>query len=597
MKKKKFLTATLSMLLAGGMAFGVAACGNGGGGGGGGGEHAHKWSTNGTDNGDGTHKLTCSGEGTCDLDGTKNENHNTSGTGGACSVCGHTEAAVKKNQALLDAIDATIAVEKYQIKTSMGAAVNLLFNDEPIAADTVLLDVPGMTMTGLDLAKMLTGDTTLTAMPSPLVMGEGETTYDFDFTNGKAKIAKTYPDGEGGTTERAAYYEVEGTAINNYEIGRHYDDLLGDQLVPESYSYTGYADNAKAKASFKSILSNDVDGATLETVIKTKVATIPEGKTGTLEELIEEFDYDEATKTYSATVNASSMGGPSYSKCDVAITVVDGKVTDLVMGVPAPDGYFDDLLDYFPVDGLSIGSASMSISAKYGSFGNVSVEVPADYKAVEPENAHTIPLITTEAAWKALLGDYGKEEFRLSYESSSGTEWGFTISTELNAVMVESKAPTQSYTSTDIYRIENDKIAYYNASYLGDHVSDFTRSSDEDDFTGDPIAAIIEKYIYDDYLRDYVAGFEGGALEDLFSKFEITAFYGDTVETKATLKVNNENKTEVEVRVLYYYSETAQEYHVNYIQVRYGNSAYYHISDSTYELEHYLENYIDNNND
>ena len=56
------------------------------------GKHEHVWSKTGTDNKDGkTHKLTCSGEGECDLKGEKNENHDTTGTDGACSVCGYKE--------------------------------------------------------------------------------------------------------------------------------------------------------------------------------------------------------------------------------------------------------------------------------------------------------------------------------------------------------------------------------------------------------------------------------------------------------------------------------------------------------------------------
>ena len=86
----------LCLLMAGTMAFGLAACADGETPSGNGGEHEHKWSSTGTDNGNGTHKITCSGEGECDLGGTKNEAHDTKGTDGACSVCGHKEDTTPK---------------------------------------------------------------------------------------------------------------------------------------------------------------------------------------------------------------------------------------------------------------------------------------------------------------------------------------------------------------------------------------------------------------------------------------------------------------------------------------------------------------------
>lgn len=589
MKKKKFLTATLSMLLAGGMAFGVAACGNGGGGGGGGGEHAHKWSTTGTDNGDGTHKLTCSGEGTCDSGGTKNENHNTSGTGGACSVCGHTEAAVKKNQALLDAIDATIAAENYQMKVSMDAAVELLFNGEPIAADTVLVDDPDMPITGLTLAMMLTGDKTLTEMPEVIMMSDGELTYDFDFTNGKAKITEysVYDD----ETE-IEYYEVDGTTINNYwlhEVGSWYDP--DDKTYsPMQHSYTGYADNATAKAIFKSTMPTMIEGATLEAALKVIVATIPDGKMGTLEELIEEFDYDATTKTYTATVNASSMSS-MYSKCTVGFTVADGKITDFVMSVDAPDGYFDDMLDELPVTGLSIGSAKMISGIKYGNFGTTSIQVPADYKGAEAENIHTTPVISTETAWKAMLADFGTEEFALSYTLGS-TNYDYYVSTELEAVLQRTQSYYQSYSDLYLVRAEDDKLVPYSpSSYSYGSPEDFVKGT-ETAFTGDAIKAINENFFYDDYITDYMAGFGEGALKDLFAKFEYCSF----TTLKASLKLNGKD---VEVSVSFSYDGDAEKYYAN-VRVSYSGTSYFSVDCGNHvqnEISYYIDQYIDNNND
>ena len=98
MKNRKFLKALAALAVGTVMvsSFAFAACdpdtgdtGDTGDNGGGTTTHSHVWSTTGTDNSDGTHKLKCEGEGECNEGGYKNEAHNTSGTDGACTVCGY----------------------------------------------------------------------------------------------------------------------------------------------------------------------------------------------------------------------------------------------------------------------------------------------------------------------------------------------------------------------------------------------------------------------------------------------------------------------------------------------------------------------------
>lgn len=92
-KTKKALLAVLacSAIFAG--AFGLAACdGSNGGDGGDGGEPLHTHHYVGTPNNDGTHNATCDEtKGTCDAKTVTNQDCDTDGTDGACSVCGYKE--------------------------------------------------------------------------------------------------------------------------------------------------------------------------------------------------------------------------------------------------------------------------------------------------------------------------------------------------------------------------------------------------------------------------------------------------------------------------------------------------------------------------
>ena len=105
MKSKKFLKILAALAVGTLMActIAIAACADNGGSGSGSGNgdpvtHSHKYEGTVTSNNNGTHSIACiEEEGTCDAP-TKNENCDTTGTGGACSKCGYkAPAAVTKS--------------------------------------------------------------------------------------------------------------------------------------------------------------------------------------------------------------------------------------------------------------------------------------------------------------------------------------------------------------------------------------------------------------------------------------------------------------------------------------------------------------------
>ena len=595
--KKKLMTA-LSLVCALVCAFTFTACDKGENSGGGN-QHSHIWNITGTDNGNGTHRILCTGEGECDEGGYKDEAHNTSGADGACSVCGYKADAQGggggggnevANQELLDAIDATLAAEKYKLSVTAKADVTLSYEDEIITENTDL----GGGMTGAQLIAMLleglTGDTTFA---NPFTMDGGVVNYYVDYAGGKVKAEMSEPYSDSVDYE---YYELDGATINKYymagpDASKH----------SEKVSSVGHASAAAAKAALINHISFvELQGNSLETMVSTKVKGIGaySYKQGTLRELSDLFSYDEASKTYSATVDASVSVGPDYSECSVAITVDGGKVTKLAMAVSG-NSMLEEMFRGLP-DGVTF-DAKMVNTVAYSDFGSVSVDIPAEYKTVTDENTIVLPVITA-SDWEEMLADYATSKFALEYVSvSKGTDPTTDEPYEYKydeQILVDFTNKTAIYRSqrrdlpndyhpTDYYTVDDGKVSAWGWKSVGDGYN-------EDPYTTDIEAGQDEKdalvwTIGRANLTNYAAGFEKGKLEDMYADFNYdddifrynskgsinggTVYYDTTISLAANLKLGDR---EVKAIVRFWYNAEEEEFSVSSIEIEYlGGDSFY----------------------
>ena len=569
---KKFLTALASFLLAGTMAFSFAACkGNG----------------NDTDNnGDNTNNSGDTGNNGGNNSG--NNGGNNSGNNGGNNG-GNTETEVP-NKALLDAINATMSADKYTLTTNSSFAYTILFNGNKMAADTVLISTPEGNFTGLDFFKMMMEDEKLTDedFENPFSADGEESIYSFDFAGGIAKIEDKYRD-----ESYIKYYEVDDTSINRYEMYERgtwnpdTDQWVVTEIVPEQRSYTGYASEAQAKQVFKKALLSDVDGMTLEEVTSTTVKGVGANadKEGTLIELIDLFDYDATTKTYSVTVAAATgYESAAASECDFAITVKDGKVSEMTMTLTAEQSMEDEGM---PGVTMQIG---VSQTSKYSDLGTLSVAVDKEYKDVKEEDISVTHVVATETLWKELLSDFATKEFSITYYTENpDMTHHYYVDTESKTALA---THGESIHNKFFYRVEEDKVNQYGASLDVDNNISSLSSVKDYPISGDAVDALIAA-LGNDYVNDYYAGFDDGALSDLFSKFEFTWF--DSLE--AHLKLNGKDVT---VSVSFYYDNYEEEFRVSGINIDYGvynlggERQYFYVDGNAKDELDYWASFLDN---
>lgn len=502
------------------------------------------------------------------------------------------EPPAPEEPSVIDAIKSTLEQSNYKLQIVADVTNGFMYNGELIAEDTVL-NTPMGEMSGLDFFQAMTEEE---KFENPLKVTITDQVYCYDFVNGKVSSTE-YEEENGETEEQTEYYEVDGTTINRYDTSTmsvwNPDTEEYDYTEYQvQYSYTGYASNDKAKEVLQnSIKYMDADGA-LESIMDVKLKGVGENasREGTLEELADLFEYDEASKTYSIDVNASAAGGIDYSDCHMEITVEDGKATQYVLSVESEEDLSEML------NGISVKSKMVSTS-KYGDFGEVSITVPDEYKQVEEQNIHVTPELTSEDNWKELLAAYDDNtEFHISnyaVDTSGGNI--ATISTEIyvdtenNLAMVTTRTSTISSNETvesKYYKVDGNKLLTYSGIYEENEYSqEFKGYSEpvETAITGEATAALIA--VLPQIARDYYAGFEGGALSQQFSKFD----FARVSELSANLQLNGKD---VKVEVTYSYSDI---YYLNSVELNYGDDEYYRVAnDASWQLENYNPDNINN---
>ena len=492
------------------------------------------------------------------------------------AACDKTEG----NGALSNAIDATLAAKNYSLAVKTGIYTNFYYKGQPLKADTVISTDEGE-VTGSALLVDLEIISTADDFANPVYENQGEDYFDCDYAGGKTKMTMVN-NGE----EQISYAEIDGTTLTNYYMNEKYewdDETFEPKIsyVPASSAFTGFVSAEQAKTVLKNNVIQSIDGINLENMLDVKVKGTGKNaqKEGNIKELVDLFEYNANTKTYTVTVDASALGGVMYTNCEVAITVENGKISYLAMTVPA-DEYVSSLLEGVP-EGIT-AEATMVASSEYSNYGSVTVTVPAEAKNVDAEDAREMPILTSEEVWKKLLADFGTAEFKIT---SSGMKVENDVAAYIYTnIYVDTIAKVAALDRMN-YTTYTPSLTYYKAAdgklstYIGQFGFFLTGYSEPTvtDISGDETAALIAAL--PEYAQDYYAGFSGGVLKDQFSKFELYSVYSYT----ANLKLNGK-----EVKVVVSYGYDGEEYSLDEVEVYYNSSEHFSVSaNAKDELEEY----------
>lgn len=500
------------------------------------------------------------------------------------SACNKSEDG--EGSALLKAIDATLNSQNYAMSMTTGVDATFYYDGEPLKADTVISTQYYGDLTGAEILYNADLIQSTEDFANPVYKVYSEGLYECDFAGGKVHMA-TVHNGEAS----AQYVEVEGTTVNLYYDEESYE-MGGDPYnptvtyTPAKNEYTGFKNSDQAKTVLRSEIKSTSSGMSLENILEVKVKGIGanSSKEGTLKELVDLFDYDGATGTYSATVDASAMGGSLYSELKIAITVVGGKVSELNVSVPAEAELSDRIYgmpDEFTYEGTSFSSI------KYYNYGSTSVTIPAESKQVDSDHIYTVPVLTSEGVWKTLLEDYGTTEFKILDahievvdDAPAYIYTNIYVDTDAKVAAVDKMNYSSYQQSVTYYKVANGKLS----TYIGQSNYGFLSGYGEPtvtDITLDETSALLAAL--PTYAKDYGVGFSGGDLKNQFAKFELTGIYTYT----ATLKLNGKT-VKVEVEYGYYDGQ----YTIDEVTVYYSASE--HFSVSPYAKDD-LENYSPDN--
>lgn len=494
------------------------------------------------------------------------------------SACEKKES--KGDDALIKAIDATLASQNHGMSMESGMDAAFYYNGELLAADTVITTEEGE-ITGADLLLKFGVITDKEAFSNPLHSVLQSTLLDCDYAGGKVSVKEEY----NGEME-SRYYEVDGTTLNMYYQDQEWDwsDFENPTVkyVPACTSYTNFESNAQAKAFLKDGINQSLEGVSLETIMLSEVKGTGKdsSRKGTIKELYDMFEYDSSTSTYSVVVDASELGGEMYANCALDIVVYSGVVSSITMTVSGED-YIKGMLSEMP-EGIT-AEVTMGANSQYYNYGSTSVTIPADVKDVDEEHIYVRPILTSAEDWAKLFENYGATEFRINYsreeEVDGETAYIYTnicVDTEANVASVERMNYNTNEQSFTYYKVADGKLLTYVAKLNYGMVSGYGEPT-VTDINGDATAALIG--VLPACAQDYYAGFSGGALKDQFSKFELSSVssYG------ATLKLNGK-----EVRVEVSYSYYDGEYSLDTLRIYYSGSEYFEVTPNAKgDLENY----------
>lgn len=346
---KKFITAIVSLVLAGTMTVGLVACGN---------------KTNPDDNKD-------------DTNSNQPDDNNNEGDGNGDGNQEQDGASEEWAELFNDLYE----LDNYTYIAQNNITAGLKYNGEYITAETEI----GNQFLAQSVSALLSEFGLDEANPT---VTEETSTTKVDLTHGIIESPSSYDDSKND------YSIVEGTTVKEYGW-RNSSDEEGFY----EYIYSGYASNEQAiervrenRNPFRFLLSEQLRGTG-------EYADV----TGTIGELYEIFEYDEATGVYSATIAEDPLN-PESEGFLMSVKVENGVINSFnlemetemniaeEMGIPALNG-----LTYVMV---------ISSGAEISEIGTTQITVPADLdeQVLYVSNSYAIP---DEAAYKSMFYDSG----------------------------------------------------------------------------------------------------------------------------------------------------------------------------------------------
>ena len=544
---KKFIMTIVSLVLAGSMAFGLAACGN---------------KTNPDDNKDDTNNNQ-PGDNNNEGDG------GNGGEGGAISAEGWAK--------LFDGLG---ELDSYTLTTGFTEGSGLKYNGEYVTEDTTFSN-PTLGMMVPMLLEMMDLDE-----KNPNTY-EDTSVEKYDFKRGIVEESSYV--GE----DKMDYAVVNGTTINTYNWSRRFDD--GEEVTYLSgRNYTGYTSNAQALAVFKAendpferLLSQEFSGTGEHANVN-----------GNIYELYSIFEYDEAAGVYSATVAAPESYYPEGTEVKVEFKIENGAIVKYTYQI-AIESTLVELMENMDGD---LEGVDMSVIApmlegftyeffenEYIQLTNVNsttINVPGNIEE-QVVSSRTYMVVSDETAYKDLFNNLGGNEgtVRLScngYEEDIYKSIDAQYNADLNLLKITQEVndyendiherQTKLYWATDdgmkIYTAEYDETEY---GYL--EFKCWSNYVETEEISGDKTAALME--LLPAEMQLYF-NLNGKPMAEQFSLFKFVGYD----EFEANVTVNGE---ELRIGLSYDYNEQSDKFNFYGYSVR-NNDDYSYVSLSTGNL-------------
>ena len=536
---KRFVTTLISILLAGTMAFSLAACGGG------------------NNN---------------EEEGGNNQGGNTESGGGA----GDDNTEMTEEQKWAKMFTDFVDLDNFTLETGYTSSSGLKYKGEYVTADTVYDNQMQQMVAAEFLQEIGDGENPSTS--------ESTSTTKYDFSNGI--IEEEYYEG------KQDYTIVDGTTINEYSWSRHYKDDDTYEYYLENDKYIGYASNEQALAAlkarknpFSSILESEIIGTGEHADVK-----------GTIDEVYEIFEYDETAGVYSAVIGVDINGAPEDMVVTVKIKVNDGAIvgytSEMSMEMSLADmmgsmmdaededgGDMSDMFEGFTYSGAVVETIELT------NINSTVIAVPSDIDA-QVEDEHIYSVITDEAAYKAMFDALPGNEgtIRLSAVKNSGYIYSYTeveFNEELGLLKISEKIENYSDESrtqeTKLYWATDDGINVYTAEYDNEgnsYYPEFTGWSDAvtEAVSGDKTAALIAKMPAEIQLY---FNMNGKKMAEQFSLFELHDY--NNYEADVALGDN-----EYRVYLDYGYNQEVEKLYINGYNVFDKNDDSAYISSNTY---------------
>ena len=547
---KKFITAIVSLVLAGTMTAGLAACGGNGGG---------------------------------------NSGNGGGGNGGGN---GGTEQTEEEKWAAM--VDGLKTLDNFTATDSETGSMGIKYSGEYVNEDTVYSEDETEQMMKQMFVSMLMqqmGDIGLDEK-NPAEFSESSV-YKADYKNGK--FAKTsYVD-----ENKFNYAIADANGVKLYDWGTYYSSDEEEHTGYYLEQYVGYASAAQAREALKT------NSNPLTNMFKAEFTGVGENadKTGTIPELYELFTFDSAKSAYVGQLAMPSIPDFPLPLPDDTVVVVDMEIkisnqavvgykmdfeldlslADLMGGMMTVDEDEGETPDMSAMlEGFTVGMAvsnDFTISDIDVTVVNIPADIDEQVYVDEYENRYeyTYYVISDEDAYKAMFeGLLGNKDTICLSISNYPDNYTAYYNGELGLLKVVEENRETYEKSATVYWATNNELKIYTANYDGGSFDSWSEPETEA-ISGEAAEALLSKLPAEMQLY---FNLNGKHLSEQFDIFEVSYYNYYSAEISF-------NDKEYELSISYNYSESKEKLYFNqyrlrevgadddvYVYVRQGNMEY-----------------------